>query len=802
MVRTVLALACLLPFPVHGGAAADIARAVRENTFDRDQCYRVRDLTIVKEDIKVYLTNGYLIFSKPVAGRRVAAVFSTDVEGGDGEVILLPPDRAERRSLAAFIDAPNLDEHIRAAVLLFTGDVYERLIGQIAANPANRKAPEMAPLLDEQWSPVLRNLGASYQVRLTLDLLAGPAHSGGMFAGMFRGATLGTFDLVYDPDNIEQIMAGQLTTRNDRLFFDTWTSFPARSARQNPTPLVRDPQLADYRIDATLAPDLTLSAISRIKVRVRAASLAVVPFEIAREMSVTEVRVDGVPAEVLQAESARLNLVHGGNDLFLVAPAEPLRAGREYEFEFHHSGKVIHEAGDRVYYVSSRGNWYPANGHRFSNYDLTFRFPRGLDLVSVGDTVEDRIEGDMRVVRRRTSAPVRFAGFNLGDFVHAKVERGAYVVDVCANRKLEPSLQPRPSVMVPQVLSPTAGMPRRRSDPMEAQIPIEPPPPDPLAHLQTLAGEVASAMEFMTARFGPPALPHLTVSPIPGAFGQGFPGLIYLSTLVYLKAIPGARVGNAGASVELFFQDVLQAHETAHQWWGNRVTPATYRDNWLMEALANYSALLYLEKRRGTHSLEVMLVNYRDSLLARNEAGQVVDSAGPIVLGTRLETSQEPRAWRTITYSKGSWIMQMLRGRMGDQRFLALLAEIARRYDRKDITTEEFRLLAAEYLPPKTDDPKLESFFEQWVYGTGIPAIKLAWSVKGTAPNLRLTGTVTQSGVDKSFTASVPVEITIAKGRTVTQWVRSADVPVTFTVALKAAPLKVSLDPHYALLRK
>ena len=77
MVRTVLALACLLPFPVHGGAAADIARAVRENTFDRDQCYRVRDLTIVKEDIKVYLTNGYLIFSKPVAGRRVAAVFST-----------------------------------------------------------------------------------------------------------------------------------------------------------------------------------------------------------------------------------------------------------------------------------------------------------------------------------------------------------------------------------------------------------------------------------------------------------------------------------------------------------------------------------------------------------------------------------------------------------------------------------------------------------------------------------------------------------------------------------------------------
>jgi aminopeptidase N len=179
-----------------------------------------------------------------------------------------------------------------------------------------------------------------------------------------------------------------------------------------------------------------------------------------------------------------------------------------------------------------------------------------------------------------------------------------------------------------------------------------------------------------------------------------------------------------------------------------------------------------------------------------------VDSAGPIVLGSRLETSQEPRAWRSITYGKGSWIMQMLRGRMGDQRFLALLAEISKRYDRKDLTTEQFRLLAAEYLPPKSDDPKLESFFEQWVYGTGIPTIKLTWAVKGAAPAVRLTGTVTQSGVDGDFTAAVPVEIVIAKGRTMTQWVRSAEVPVTFTVALKAAPLKVTLDPHYALLRK
>src|SRR6266446_3292945 len=96
-------------------SAADVSHAIRENSFDRDECYRVRDLTLVKEDIRIYLTDGHLIFSKPVAGRRIAAVFAADVEGGDGEVILLPPDRAERRSLSAFVDSPNLNEHIRTA---------------------------------------------------------------------------------------------------------------------------------------------------------------------------------------------------------------------------------------------------------------------------------------------------------------------------------------------------------------------------------------------------------------------------------------------------------------------------------------------------------------------------------------------------------------------------------------------------------------------------------------------------------------------------------------------------------------
>ncbi len=94
------------------------------------------------------------------------------------------------------------------------------------------------------------------------------------------------------------------------------------------------------------------------------------------------------------------------------------------------------------------------------------------------------------------------------------------------------------------------------------------------------------------------------------------------------------------------------------------------------------------------------------------------------MLGQRLENSQQPEGWRIITYGKGSWIIHMLRKRMGDQRFLAMLSEILKRYDHASIDTEQFRNLAAQFLPPKSDDPQLESFFGQWVYGTGIPALK------------------------------------------------------------------------------
>jgi peptidase M1-like protein len=791
---------------LRAGAGADLARRIAQAGLDAEQCYRVRELTLTKEDVRLYFTEGHIIFGKPVGNRPVSAVFVAGAREGDAEVLVLPPNRSERQSLASFTGSPNLNEHFNAAVLLFTDETYRDLLAQIRDNPSNKKAPDMGLAVAPEWSTVVRNLAASFESRLVLDLLSGPPVRRPFFFAAISGKQLGNFDVIYDLLSRQQITIGQTAYRDNRAFFDIWTCFESRSfrkgARTAPQPEV---SVSDFRIEATLVPpDLRLQVVTRVKVKPASPSGLALPFDLSRQMQVTAATVDGQAAEIFEPEAMRSNLIHDrGNDLFLLIPPKPLEAGREYEFEFHHEGAVIADAGNKVYAVGARGNWYPNRGSQFATFDLTFRYPKELDLVSSGEVVSDATEGEWRITRRRTAAPVRLVGFNLGVYERARITRGQATVEVCANRRLERALEAKPRESIP-VLPPQPGVwpGRTRREPM-LHLPPETALPaisSPLARLRELAADVASALEFMTARFGPPPLATLTVSPVPGAFGQGFPGLIYLSTLSYLgpkdRPIAGLRENQ-----QLFFSETLYAHETAHQWWGNVVSSSGYQDDWLLEALANYSALMYLEKHKGARAVDSVLSEYRSNLLAKGENGRTVESAGPIALGFRLWSSQNPAAWRTIVYEKGSWILHMLRRRMGDQRFQSFLGELRRRFEWKSVDTESFRLLAAEFLPLKAADPKLESFFDQWVYSSGVPSLHMKYSLGGKAPALKLTVTVEQSGVGEDFSVPVPVEIQFGKAaKPVTRLVRTSDEPAVFTMALRQAPLRVLLDPGNSVL--
>ena len=781
-----------------GPSAADLGRSIREAGLDPGECYRVRDFSFQKEDIKIYLTDGYLIFSKPVAGDRRAALFTAEVEGGDGEVILLPPYRGERQSLALFTKSPNLDEHFLAALMIFTDGSTHALIDRIESEEAGRKAPEMGAALAEKWSPVLANVQAGFEIRMLMDIL-GPPQEGGMLFMAMKGRQAGNFDMLYDPRSREQIVAGQMVERKGQLTYDIWTSFAARSTRTGKAqPLAPWFSLSDFRIDAALDNELAMKAVTRVKLRARARPLRVFPFDISPAMHVTSAKIDGAPAELFTQESLRGRALEGsGNDLFLVVAPKPIAPESEHEFEFEHQGSVIASAGNNVFYVGARANWYPHYYDGFSTYDLTFHYPKRLTLVTVGDPAGDRIDGDMRVTRWRTPTPIRMAGFNLGDYEKVTGSAPGFQVEVYGNKSLETALMPKTHA---PALLPPFGAPKPPAISHTAPMAQAPVLPDPLARLRTVAADVSSALEFFSNKFGPPALKTLTVAPIPGAFGQGFPGLVYLSTLSYLDSDqrpPGLRDDNH----QVFFSELIEAHEVAHQWWGNVVTTSDYQDEWMLEALANYSALMWLEHKKGPKAVDGVLEAFRDRLTEKNADGRTIESAGPIVWGTRLDSTDIKDAWRSITYEKGAWILHMLRRRMGDERFLNMLAEMRRRYQFRSISTENFRALTKEFLPPKTSPDTMDTFFDNWIYSTGVPALKLKYSVKAAGRALKVSGTVAQSGVDDDFSVDVPVEIQFAKGATQTIWVRTSSDPAQFSATLRQRPARVIL-PASILMKK
>ena len=794
--------------------AAEVSRLIGEAGLDPAECYRVRDLSFTKDDVRLYLNDGYLIFSKPVLGQRLSAVFTTEVEGGDGEVIVIPPTRSERQSLASFTQSPNLDEHFRAALMMFTDGSAARLRESLqddrgAGETIGKKAPEMGAVLAAQWTPVVSNVSLPIQMRLVGDVLASRPAETGFTLMAVSGKTLGTFDIVMDASAGRRVVVRQRSEgagkSSDRDGYNVWTDFLPRAVAQaalsgKTPPATRDFTLSRYRIQTEITPEpgggLGVKAVTRVTVRVGANPVRAFPFEIARAMQVGGVRIDGSPAEVLRDDSLRGSIASNiqEGEFLTVAPG-PLEAGTEHEFEFEHQGDVIATRGDGVYFVNARGTWYPHLASSFATYDLTFRYPKRLTLVAAGDPVVERVEGDWRITQRRVSVPIGAAGFNLGVYEKVTGTAAGVSFEVYGNRNLEDALRPKVVFLTPPPVP--VPMPRRSRDGPRL-LPEPPPPPvqvmdpDPRGRLRAVADDLSASLEFFSSLFGPPLMKTLTVAPIPGTFGQGFPGLVYLSTFAYIE--PSERpAALRDAREQSFFSDLMVPHEAAHQWWGSIIAAASPKDEWLIESLASYSSLLWLEKKKGPKEVEKVLNGYRDELVSKDETGTIYESAGPIVWGDRLSPSSLSRAWRVITYNKGTWILHMLRRRMGDDAFLKLLAELRKRYEYQTITAEDFRGLVRELRPKSISTDAIDTFFDNWVYATGIPSLKLQYTVKGVAPSVQLSGTITQSGVDDDFSTDTPVEVQFGRGAPQTLWVRTAGESAAFTANLRQVPTRVTI---------
>jgi aminopeptidase N len=120
----------------------------------------------------------------------------------------------------------------------------------------------------------------------------------------------------------------------------------------------------------------------------------------------------------------------------------------------------------------------------------------------------------------------------------------------------------------------------------------------------------------------------------------------------------------------------------------------------------------------------------------------------------------------------------MLRQRLGESHFQQLEQRLLRDFANRPLTNEYFRDTASEFVPAGQPDKTLTSFFDTWVYGTGIPKL----SIKGQD--------VEVSGVDEDFTADIPLHCRTRTAAEQVRWVRvssgtnSLDFPAGTTCEL------------------
>jgi len=159
------------------------------------------------------------------------------------------------------------------------------------------------------------------------------------------------------------------------------------------------------------------------------------------------------------------------------------------------------------------------------------------------------------------------------------------------------------------------------------------------------------------------------------------------------------------------------AHEIAHQWFGDSVTESTWADLWLSEGFATYFAGLFLERYEGREAFDEYMRRQKVVYL-----GYEKQNPSPI---HDTQTTELLRLLNANNYQKGAWVLHMLRGMLGDEKFFEGLRIYYRDHMNSNASSDDLRV-ALE----KSSGRNLKQFFDRWVYGEGHPVFDVVWSTK------------------------------------------------------------------------
>ena len=801
----IFALWCLLApavSPATERSPHELYDAIKALLIDPSNVYRIapaNHIQLRRGDAVLSFDEGTVTFFYPLDGQITGAVFS-----GRGHVLAAPRDPVEKQQMGRFLGAPVLDQEFINGYLRFTDDTAGELLRQFSA--ANLVA-QTDTSVGAQWDSAVAQLNPSYTLRILLDRLS-PNPKPCFYAG-FEGAATGPFDVVLDAQRDEQFLLGQVHKAAEKTFYDVWTSHRVPDSSVLPAAF----RALHYSIEASISPNNSLDANASVRLRAETGTERVLAFQLSRALTIDSITgANGEALAFFQNEGMNLQerSARGNDYLDVVLPQTP--AGhQEFTLHFHYRGNVIQDAGNGVLFVGARESWYPHLGDsaEFSSYDILLRWPRKLRLIATGSKLEEHEEGEFRAGHWKTEKPMSVAGFNLGEYASASIASGAHSIDVYANRELEEDLRKRLSAPEADALSfPSA---RFGSTSTRHSVVPPPPPPSPADALKQLGKEIDSSIRFYETFSGPFPFHNLNVSPIPGNFGQGWPSLLYVSTYSFLPSEAQQRAGLSAASQE-HFTELVPYHEVAHQWWGNVVAWSSYRDQWIDEAIANYLAVLFADaKKNPDHTLHVWLARYRKQLVEKSpDATETAGDIGALTLGTRLNSSKSPTAYEEIIYSKGSWIIHMLREmlrqpgtRNPDARFTALLQTLVTKYAYRALSTDDLQHEVEAVMTPGMDlegGRSMEWFFEEWVRGTGIPHYRVEFTAHHTEKGYQIRGKLFQTGVPRSFVANVPLYASGSGHNALLGAVVAAGPETTFHFVAPNLPRKIVIDPQMTLL--
>ncbi len=234
----------------------------------------------------------------------------------------------------------------------------------------------------------------------------------------------------------------------------------------------------------------------------------------------------------------------------------------------------------------------------------------------------------------------------------------------------------------------------------------------------------------------------------------------------------------------------LDAHETAHQWFGDLVTCRDWSHLWLNEGFASYYTILYEEQKLGTDAMKYALWQEAQQVFQANDTRPIVwrDYGDPM------------QQFDSRAYPKGAWVLHMLRSQLGTDLYRKCIKTYLERHRNGIVRTEDLQDVIEEI-----SGLSFDQFFDQWLFHGGVPELKIDYAWDAGSKQAKITVRQTQKLSEQVRLFRVPLPIGFAIAGQKAQLRFKADVSKEveeFYFPLPAQPELVRIDPDYTVLAK